>query len=236
MSDLTRLICNGVSFETKRSVGTGIETRQFKCAGIAFGPDGNGLISALDRERGLETPESVEPPLSSEIYSLRLLLDKAEREVETQLQTGRHIDTKLGVVLGFALIAVVQVLVGLAHISTSPDLKIFKAHPDLSITLALLVSLSFLSAFGAVIFGFWALRPRSKQRPSVLAALDLPELRPRELLRACLSGLDSAIKYNDRVQTSKIDRASGAAVAIAITLILYVLIGGVLLLLIAHSL
>ena len=65
--------------------------------------------------------------------------------------------------------------------------------------------------------------------------LDLHELRPKELLKGCLSDLHCALQYNDDMRKHKRRLARYAAWEVGATLTLYVLIGMTILLLIVLS-
>jgi hypothetical protein len=171
-------------------------------------------------------PKSVhheEVGASDPIYNRRLLLDKAERQLFGHSERLQHIDTKTGIILGFTLVAMAQVLLGLVRLSPE-EVTLLRSHIPLLYIVVVLFGLSLASTLWAVSFGLLALEPRAMMFLSVKRELEKPDVATKDLLANCTRGLASGMDWNeDRLET-KLKQSRYAAYGVGISIVCYVAI------------
>jgi hypothetical protein len=124
--------------------------------------------------------------------SVNFLLQHALREIDAQNQDRNGLDTKTGVVLGFAIVSLAQMVAAL--FTLPPDKMHVSAHPHL---LALLFMGGSVSVSLATVFGLLALRPTGFDSFSVADDLASPNISHDQLSQEILTILKDAIPSND---------------------------------------
>lgn len=141
-----------------------------------------------------------------------LLLRFATRELDAQNRDFEHLDTKTGVVLGFALLSAAQVAGALLRAPTS----ILQAHP-------LLITIAFGSAvastIAALIFGLMAIGPRIFWSVTVAEDIAKPENDPNEVADSILGVLREVVHDNDAIHERKKRWAKLTVWSVGITII-----------------
>ncbi len=164
-----------------------------------------------------------EQSVSEPIYNRRLLLDKAERQLYGQIERFEHSDTKTGVILGFTLVAMAQVLLTMARISPV-EVELFKSHPPLFAAIVILFTISLAATIWAVSFGLLSLEPRAVKYLSVKDELQDPDVSSKELLADCVRGLAAGIDWNDDRLEGKLKQSRYAAYGVGVSIVCYVAI------------
>jgi hypothetical protein len=124
--------------------------------------------------------------------SVNFLLQHALREIDAQNEDRSGLDTKTGVVLGFAIVSLAQMVAAL--FALPPDKIQLSPHPHL---FALLFIGGSVSVSLATVFGLLALRPTVFDSFSVADDLASPNISHDQLSQEILTILKDAIPAND---------------------------------------
>lgn len=96
---------------------------------------------------------TVTPPVAD---GTNFLLQSRQDEIKGQADAFNHLDSKTGVILGFAFVAVVQLLASVFR-SNATEQSIITAHPWIC---RLLIGPAFICTIAGAVFGLLALWPR----------------------------------------------------------------------------
>src|ERR1039458_1482447 len=131
--------------------------------------------------------------------TVTFLLQHALREIDAQNDDRNGLDTKTGVVLGFALVSLAQMVAAL--FTLPPDKMHLSSHPHL---LAMLFMGGSVAVGLATVFGLLALRPIPFESFSVADDLANPNAEHDQLSRQILAILKDAIPGNDAEFAKKV--------------------------------
>ncbi len=137
-------------------------------------------------------------PQQSDPETVNFLLQHALREIDAQNDDRNGLDTKTGVVLGFALVSLAQMVAAL--FALPPDKMHLSSHPRL---LALLFVGGSVAVSLATVFGLLTLRPTNFESFSVADDLANPNVARDQQSRDILTILQAAIPANDAVFARK---------------------------------
>lgn len=163
--------------------------------------------------------------------TLEIILDYAAKEMYGQGQSFEQFDRKTGVILGFALISIGQVVSILFRLS-SEDAVISTSHPTV------VRSLLFAGLFLVVLGTFAALLellPRTFYEFSVLEEIENVDKNPNELRVSLLKGLDEDIKKNDKAIAYKSTLSKITILSISLAFACYLIVGTLLLSPLLHN-
>jgi hypothetical protein len=132
------------------------------------------------------------PPQQSNSDTLNFLLQHALREIDAQNDDRNGLDTKTGVILGFALVSLAQMVAAL--FTLPPDKIHLSSYPRF---LALLFMGGSVAVALATVFGLLALRPTPFESFSVADDLANPNAAHDQLSLEILTILKDAIPCND---------------------------------------
>lgn len=124
--------------------------------------------------------------------TVEFLLQHALREIDCQVNDRNGLDTKTGVVLGFALVSLAQMVAAL--LTLPADKMHVGSHPHFR---ALLFIGGSTAVSLATVFGLLALRPSTFESFSVVDDLAKPNIAHDQLSREILTILKEAIPEND---------------------------------------
>jgi hypothetical protein len=131
-------------------------------------------------------------PSQSNSDTVNFLLQHALREIDTQNDDRNGLDTKTGVVLGFALVSLAQIVAAL--FTLPPDKMHVSSHPHI---LAVLFIGGSVAVALATVCGLLALRPTPFESFSVADDLAKPNAVHDQLSSEILAILRDAIPGND---------------------------------------
>jgi len=148
--------------------------------------------------------------------TVEFLLQQALAEITAQGEDRTGLDTKTGVVLGFALISLAQTV---SALFTMPIEKIhLTAHPHI---LALLFLMGVAAVLIVTIFGLLSLRPTRFNSFSVADDLAKPSSPPNQMSLEILDILKDAIPENDKSFSKKAKLSEYTVIFVAIAVICY---------------
>lgn len=148
--------------------------------------------------------------------AVNFLLQHALREIDAQNEDRSGLDTKTGVVLGFAIVSLAQMVAAL--FALPPDKMHLSPHPH---CLALLFMGGSVSVCLATVFGLLALRPAAFDSFSVADDLANPNISHDQLSRQILTILKDAIPANDAEFTRKARHSNRAVYLLGIAVFCY---------------
>jgi hypothetical protein len=180
---------------------------------------GEDLMSNTSAPTPPPHPQSTGPmaPPSGGDERFKFLFELGSREIAQQADAFNHADTKVGVMIGFALVALAQVLGAVIKISTESGPTVL-AHPR---TFEVLFVLGTISMAVGVIFGFLERRPMDFDGGPTLAP-GSEFATEAELRTYALADLKSAIGKNDDVLKTKARLSHYSAAGILGGLALYI--------------
>lgn len=149
-----------------------------------------------------------------------LVLSGATRELESQGQDFHQLDAKTGVMMGFALLFVAQILAALFRMSQE-SIAIFTHFP---IRTSVLFLAGMTSLVAGVAFSCWSLLPKNFESFTVFPEFKFLHCSPDQMRQRMLDGLDSAIKTNADVFEQKSRRFEIAVCFISVGIFCFVLL------------
>jgi hypothetical protein len=157
----------------------------------------------------------MQPP-QSDPESVNFLLQHALREIDSQNEDRTGLDTKTGVVLGFAIVSLAQMVA--AIFALPPDKMHISPHPHF---LALLFIGGSVSVSLATVFGLLALRPIGFDSFSVADDLASSTVSHGQLSQEILTILKDAIPANDAEFAKKARHSNRAVYLVGIAVFCY---------------
>ncbi len=148
--------------------------------------------------------------------AVNFLLQHALREVDAQNEDRNGLDTKTGVVLGFAIVSLAQMVAAL--FALPPDKMHLSPHPHF---LAFLFMGGSTSVSLATVFGLLALRPTAFSSFSVADDLAKPHVSHDQLSKEILTILTDAIPANDAEFAKKVRHSDCAVYLVGIAVFCY---------------
>jgi hypothetical protein len=148
--------------------------------------------------------------------AVNFLLQHALREIDAQNEDRNGLDTKTGVVLGFAIVSLAQMVAAL--FALPPDKMHLSPQPY---SLALLFMGGSVSVSLATVFGLLALRPTAFNSFSVAADLANPNVSHDQLSREILTILKDAIPANDAEYAKKASHSDRAVYLVGLAVFCY---------------
>jgi len=155
-------------------------------------------------------------PQQSDPDAVNFLLQHALREIDAQNEDRSGLDTKTGVVLGFAIVSLAQMVAAL--FALPPDKMHLSPHPHF---LALLFMGGSVSVSLATVFGLLALRPTAFDSFSVADDLANPNVSHDQLSKEILAILKDAIPANDAEFARKARHSDSAVYLVGIAVFCY---------------
>ncbi len=172
-------------------------------------------------------PQSAATESAPDPDTMQLLLDYGARQLKEQVESCRHVDTRIGVVLGFALIALAQGLT--TAVRTTPAMvAVLRIHPWHFYTITNLLVVLLVGNLSTIGFGLWALQPRTVKALSIAEELKKVTTPPAEVIPRLLEGIEKGIQANREVQRSKIFRSRFAVGSIVMVFICYLFIAALM--------
>ncbi len=156
--------------------------------------------------------------------SMQIVLEYATRELDAFASVSRHIDTKMGVVLGFVLVAAGQVLASVLGVSPA-RMELLRQHPVILHLVIGLTIFSLVAVFAAMVFGLITLRPIALKSWTMEEVLEQPGLPRKQLLDSLLQGLKGGCIKNEQTIRRKCRLARWAAYSVGAAIFSYLLLG-----------
>lgn len=190
-----------------------------------------GICVTQDYQTDAEPPRiraaNRETKPNGETNRNRRLLEHARQEMRFQVECGRHIDNKMGVVCGFGILAVGQVFVGML-LTPSETVKILKAqHGMLHFTMFLLV-VALVSALVAISLSLWTLKPLPWRGQGFKRELERRRSADPEISDDDLTEAENHFSENARLLKQKMLISQRAAWALGIFFMSFCVLSAVL--------
>jgi predicted PurR-regulated permease PerM len=171
---------------------------------------GTATATASALSEGLQTPNHA---------TLKLLAELSIAEIEEQSRDVEHFDRKLGLLVGFALISVAQIVTALFSATTQHSLSSV-SHPHVVLVVVVVGLGSVLVAVFAGLFGMF---PRTFEEYSIADQLDDYARPIPQVYEQFLKDMKAAIDRNDNVTKEKARLAEIAFRGVVVGLSAYVI-------------